>query len=292
MRYALSAAIAAVCASSLPQTPPAKPQFEVASVKLAANDEKGDGRFPRLPMMREMMRNNRPPGTIPMRDPGRIRLESWTLLDLIAAAYSVPVSQVSGPAWLGDQDFDVEAKLPEGAKKEDLNAMLQSLLEERFGLKVHRSTQTKQGYALVVSKNGPKLKPAEPPPAPALGLTEEEQKAKSKQQVQTNLAAMTKRMQESRENGTPLTGLNTASWSSVTTEELVPRLARLAEAPVVDETGLTGKYSVRIETWKNPDVPGGTVFDAVEKLGLKLESRKLMVETVVVDQVSKVPTAN
>jgi uncharacterized protein (TIGR03435 family) len=61
---------------------------------------------------------------------------------------------------------------------------------------------------------------------------------------------------------------------------------------VVDETGLTGKYSVTIETWKNTDVPGGTVFDAVEKLGLKLEPRKVTVETVVVDQVSKTPTAN
>jgi uncharacterized protein (TIGR03435 family) len=65
-----------------------------------------------------------------------------------------------------------------------------------------------------------------------------------------------------------------------------------AEAPVVDETGLTGKYSVVIETWSNSDVPGGTVFDAVEKLGLKLEPRKVTVETVVVDQVSKTPTAN
>jgi uncharacterized protein (TIGR03435 family) len=61
---------------------------------------------------------------------------------------------------------------------------------------------------------------------------------------------------------------------------------------VVDETGLTGKYAVTIETWKNPDVPGGTIFDAVEKLGLKLEARKVTVETVVVDQVSKTPTAN
>ena len=61
---------------------------------------------------------------------------------------------------------------------------------------------------------------------------------------------------------------------------------------MVDETGLTGKYSVTIETWKSPDVPGGAVFDAVEKLGLKLGPRKVTVETVVVDRVSKTPTAN
>jgi uncharacterized protein (TIGR03435 family) len=227
-----------------------------------------------------------------MTDPGRIRLENWALLDLIAAAYSVRTTQVSGPAWLSDQSFDIEAKLPDGTRKEELNAMLQSLLEERFGLKVHRSTQTKQGFALTVGKNGPKLKPAEPPPSPAQGLTEEEQKAAAKQQQQALMASMMKRMQENRESGTPLGGLHTASWPSISSEELASRLVPLAEEPVVDETGLTGKYSVTIETWKNADVPGGTVFDAVQKLGLKLEPRKVTVETVVVDQVSKTPTPN
>ena len=289
MRSVVCTAIALICINLWAQTPPARPQFEVASVKPAATDEKGlDG----IPMIREMMRNGRLPGMIPMADPGRIRLENWALLDLIAAAYSVRATQVSGPAWLSDQSFYIEAKVPEGTPKEQLNAMLQSLLEERFGLKVHRETETKQGFALVVGKNGPKLKPAEPLPAPAPGLTEEERKAKTRQQVRASMAAMMKRMQENRENGTPLGGFSTVTWPSVTTEDLASRLTRFAEAPVADETGLTGKYSVAIETWKNADLPGGTVFDAVEKLGLKLEARKVTAETVVVDQVSKTPTAN
>ena len=104
--------------------------------------------------------------------------------------------------------------------------------------------------------------------------------------------AAQKRMQERSENGAPLAGLSTANFSSITTEGLAHQLVRFTQAPVVDETGLTGKYSVSIETWKNDDVPGGTVFDAVEKLGLKLEPRKLTVETVVVEQVSKTATAN
>ncbi len=61
---------------------------------------------------------------------------------------------------------------------------------------------------------------------------------------------------------------------------------------MADETGLAGKYSVSIETWRIPDVPGGTIFDAVEKLELKLEARKITVDTIVVDPVSKAPTAN
>jgi uncharacterized protein (TIGR03435 family) len=290
MRYVVFTAIALICANLRAQTPPARPQFEVASVKPAANDERGGRGMP--PMMREMMRSSRPPGMIPMDDPGRIRLQNWALLDLIAAAFSVRASQVSGPAWLSDQSFDIEAKVPAGAPKEELNDMLQSLLEERFGLKVHRDTRTMQGFDLVVGKNGPKLKAAEPPPAPAQGLTPEEQRANMQQQAKARMEEMQKRMQENRENGTPLMGFSRANFPSITTEELAVHLVRLAEGPVVDKTGLTGKYSVTIETWKNPDLPGGTVFDAVEKLGLKLEPRKVTVETVVVDQVSKTPTAN
>ena len=236
-------------------------------------------------MVRAMMRNNRVPGAIPMPDPSRMRLQSWSLLDLIATAYSVSAGQVSGPAWISDLEFDVEAKVPEGTPKEQLNAMLQSLLEERFGLKAHRETQTKQGFALVVAKNGPKLKPAAPDPAQ--DLTPEQRG----EYLQARMAEMRKHRQEMQE-GVSLNGLSTSRWDSVTSEELASRLARFTEAPVVDQTGLTGKYSVEIETWKNVEVPGGTIFDAVEKLGLKLESRKLIVETVVVDQVSRTPTAN
>jgi hypothetical protein len=147
-----------------------------------------------------MKRNVWQPGMIPMDDPGRVRLENWALLDLIAAAYSVRATQVSGPAWLSDQIFDIEAKAPDGAPKEELNAMLQSLLEERFGLKVHRDTRTGQGFALVVGKNGPKLKPAEPPPAPAQGLTGEEQRAKVQQ---ARMEALQTRMQETAKTDTP-----------------------------------------------------------------------------------------
>jgi uncharacterized protein (TIGR03435 family) len=289
MRYVVCTAIALICTNSRAQTPPARPQFEVASVRPAANGDTGGRGFT---MMREIMRSSRPPGMIPMDDPGRVRLQNWALLDLVAAAYRVRATQVSGPAWLSDQSFDIEAKVSDGTPKEELNAMLQSLLEERFGLKVHRDTRTEQGFALVVGKNGPKLKPAEPPPAPAQGLSEEEQRAKVREKGETLLAAMKKRIQENRESGTPLGGFNTTSWPSITTENLASQLVRFADAPVVDETGLTGKYSVTIETWKNADVPGGTVFDAVEKLGLKLEARKVTFETVVVDHVSKMPTAN
>ena len=275
MRFAVCAAMALICASLHAQTPPARPQFEVASVKPAATDAAGASL---VAMMRVMMRTNLQAGAIPMEDPGRIRLNNWALLDLIAAAYRVRARDVSGPSWLADQGFNIEAKIPEGTPKEELNKMLQSLLEERFGLKVHRGTQTKQGFALAIGKDGPKLKPAEPP------LTPEQRQERS--------AANGKRREEMRQEGTPLAGSRALTLRSTTTEGLATSLVLFTDAPVADETGLTGNYSVTIETWNNPDVPGGTVFDAVEKLGLKLEARKITVDTIVVDRVSKMPTAN
>jgi uncharacterized protein (TIGR03435 family) len=293
MRYVAYTAIALVCTTLRAQTPPASPRFEVASVKPAANDVKriGGGSMMRE-MVQDMIRNQLPVGVIPTAGPGRIRLENWALLDLIAVAYSVHAAQVSGPAWLSDQGFDIEAKPPEGTPKGQLNVMLQALLEERFGLTVHRETQTRQGFVLTVGKNGAKLQPAEPTHDPAQELTEEQQKAKTLQHRKSLFTAMSKCVQENRGSGTPLGGRQSATWPSITTEQLAYRLARFAEAPVIDKTGLTGKYSVFIVTWKNADVPGGTVFDVVEKLGLQLEPRKVTVETVVVDQVSKTPTAN
>jgi uncharacterized protein (TIGR03435 family) len=267
-----------MCVNLHAQTPLSKPQFEVASVKPVADDQP--------PRLREMMRSMWQPGMIPMADPSRVRLKNWALVDLIAAAYRVRAAQVSGPGWLSDQCFDVEAKVPDGTPKDELNAMLQALLEERFGLKVHRDTRTSKGFALVVGKNGPRLEPAEPPPAELADPRKLEEAARK------HLDDLQKRVQENRENGTPLGGFNRAHFPSITAEKLALQLVRFAEAPVADETGLTGKYSVTIETWKNPDLPGGTVFDAVEKLGLKLEPRKVTTENVVVDQVSKTPTEN
>jgi uncharacterized protein (TIGR03435 family) len=290
VRYPLLGAIALICTSLGAQTPLARPQFEVASVRPVVTDERSASLSQRL---REFTGSQQRPGWIPMENAGRVRLQNWALLDLIAAACSVRATQVSGPEWLSGQGFDIEAKMPDGSSKEELNAMLQSLLEERFGLKVHRGTQSGQGFALIVGKDGPKLKPADPPSAPpAQTLSEEELKAKqaqNRENMNASMAAQRKRMQE---NGLAQRGFSSRSWSAITPEGLASQLVQFVHAPVVDATGLTGKYRVTIEISENTDVPGDTVFDAVEKLGLKLEPRKVTVETVVVDQVSKTPTEN
>ncbi len=78
----------------------ARPQFEVASVKPVANDRFSRG-------TRDFVRNEGRPGEIAMAGPDRVRLQNSTLLDLIATAYSVRTTQVSGPTWLSDQGFDI-----------------------------------------------------------------------------------------------------------------------------------------------------------------------------------------
>jgi uncharacterized protein (TIGR03435 family) len=89
-----------------------------------------------------------------------------TLKALIANAYTLKPYQISGPEWLGTEHFDIAAKLPEGASKDDAPKMLEALLEDRFKLAAHRDTQEHPVLGLVVGKNGPKLKEATATPQP------------------------------------------------------------------------------------------------------------------------------
>ena len=281
MRYLLLSATIFVSMASSAQPSP-RPQFEIASVRPVPP---GDN-LP--PTIREFARNQGRPGQIPMASPDRIRLKNWPLLDLIAAAYSVRTTQVSGPAWLSNDAFDIEAKVPDGTPKEELNAMLESLLEDRFSLSVHRETATKDGFALVIGKNGPNMKIAAPSTAPSEPLTQAELTALFERQLRANIADVMAHNAASDKGG----AFERESWPSVTTNQLAAALVRFVGAPVVDEAGLTGKYAASIEISKNSDVPGESVFDAVRKLGLELDRRKIPIETVIVDHVSKTPAPN
>jgi len=89
-----------------------------------------------------------------------------TLKSLIVYAYQVKPYQVTGPVWLEQQRFDIIAKYPEGATKDDAPKMLQSLLEERFQLKVHKSIEERPVLGLVIGRGGPKLQASADKPAP------------------------------------------------------------------------------------------------------------------------------
>src|SRR5579863_73926 len=144
----------ALAAGGLPgQTPAAAPAFDVASIK------------PSAPVTPAMAASGKIHAGMKITAT-RVDIGMLSLMDLICKAYDVKQYQVSGPAWLGAQRFDILAKMPEGATKEQAPQMLQTLLAERFKLKIHRDDKQQPVpiYALVVGKGGPKMKLSEPDP--------------------------------------------------------------------------------------------------------------------------------
>ncbi len=90
-------------------------------------------------------------------DGARVDIGPAPLDILICYAYGVKAYQVSVPAALNKARFDVLAKIPEGASKQQVPEMLQSLLADRFKLVFHRENREFAIYALVVANGGPKL---------------------------------------------------------------------------------------------------------------------------------------
>jgi uncharacterized protein (TIGR03435 family) len=106
-------------------------------------------------------------------DPERFMFNGADLRDLIFTAYPPENyrEQVSGPAWIDAEKYDLAVKIPPGSTKEQFQTMLQNLLAERFKLVVHHETKELPVYDLEVAKNGPNLKesvaaPGEVVPAP------------------------------------------------------------------------------------------------------------------------------
>jgi uncharacterized protein (TIGR03435 family) len=140
------------------QTAPSNLTFEVASVK------------PSPPMdmakMAAEIQAGRMPRMGPHVDAARAEYHYMPLKALIAVAYDVKQYQITGPPWLATERFDIAAKMPDGASKDDAPKMLQALLAERFKLAAHRETQERPVLALLVAKDGPKLKESPPDTEP------------------------------------------------------------------------------------------------------------------------------
>jgi uncharacterized protein (TIGR03435 family) len=133
------------------------PTFEVASIKPSAP----------LDMMKlasEIQAGHMP--KIGARvDGARAEYTYVSLKELIVIAYKVKPFQITGPDWMASQRFDIVAKIPDGASKDDVPKMLQALLEERFKLAAHRDSKEQPVLALLVGKGGPKMKEFQAPPA-------------------------------------------------------------------------------------------------------------------------------
>jgi uncharacterized protein (TIGR03435 family) len=155
----LFVAIALLAAGvSFGQTASGKLAFEVASVRPSAPLD--------MAKLAAQIQAGKMPRFGAHVDASRAEYDYMSLKDLIANAYDVKAYQITGPSWLGSDHFDIVAKMPEGAPKDDAPKMLQALLEERFKLTVHRATQEHPVLALVVGKGGPKLKESTVAPEP------------------------------------------------------------------------------------------------------------------------------
>ena len=238
-------------------------------------------------------------------DGAQVRCTYCSMKDLVVMAFRLKYYELSGPDWMNSVRFDLSAKLPEGATRAQVPAMLQSMMADRFQLKTHQTTKEFPVYALVVGKSGPAMKetPAEDTPQ----ATNVEVEAGSGSATTVNLG-----------NGASLTfGDDRLDATKVTMAALADQLTRFVERPVVDMTNLKGLYSfgltfqaedfmvIRIRTALSAGVEmppqamrllenasDGPVLSAVETLGLKLESRKAPLQVLVVDSALKAPTEN
>jgi len=204
-------------------------------------------------------------------------VQNFPIKLLVSLVYRVPVLQIeNAPLWLSRENYDIEARTDRVCTHAELDEMLRSLLEERFGLKMHKITKEGPVFVLTVDKGGVKMKPAEFGLPLAIPIID-------------------------REDGSYV-------GTRVPMEYLCWWLAlqlRWDKLPVINKTGLDGSYDLTLSF--APVIPAGgssegyppemmdrpSIFEALQQqLGLKLErAPKGPVETYVIDQITR-PTAN
>jgi uncharacterized protein (TIGR03435 family) len=294
--------------SGFGQTAPRPLRFEVASVK-------------RAPDLTPVAGSGGGPGT---SDPTHVRYFRVTLQYLLGLAYASidprsgeliypDLDQISGPGWIGSERYDVVANVPPGATRAQVPEMWRNLLVDRFHLVLHGTKKEFPGYELVVAKGGPKLKetvdmPGQAPPTTPPRLTLDKDGFPNVPPGRHYLELHPK------PTGTRL------AFRDADMGELVNRLkwplgttggaGGIAMGRLEDKTGLTGRYDFALD-FSGFMVPGGAfssppldagapdvaagpdLFAALEaQLGLKLVSKKLMLDVLVIDSVDKVPTEN
>jgi len=276
----------------LSQAPPARPEFEVASIKPTAVTPLGAQVHVGIQI-----------------DGAQAHCSYLSLKDYIRIAYQVKDYQITGPDWMASERFDIHAKLPENGRGH-FREMLQNLLTDRFQIKMHRDSKEFSVYGIVVGKGGLKLK--ESPLDPA---TEGDGGVGG-----VNVSA------EGGARGTTVRFGRGAYFSladnkfearKLSMELLADSIGRFVERPVVDMTNLQGTYDltldftpeeyrtllIRMALSAGVNLPpealklleGGSdeaLFKGLQAMGLKLESRRAPLEVLAIDSVSKIPIAN
>jgi uncharacterized protein (TIGR03435 family) len=243
------------------------------------------------------------PGT---PDPDRISWSYATLKSILMTAYDVKAYQINGPDWLGTGRYDIAAKVSEGATKAQVTSMWQNLLAERFGVTLHHESKEFRVEELVISNGGHKLTEVEEDPSAV--MTDAPPKLDNGKLSGPGL--VTRVSVDS--HGAHAISVAKAQPLSKLLEMLGNQLGR----PVLDKTGLTGRYDFTIDfTWSMAGIPpppllappgpepvavsteasepGTGLVAAVQKqLGLRLVGGKAKLDVLVIDKAEKVPTEN
>ena len=195
-------------------------------------------------------------------DPGNFKCRDAPLMLLICLAYQVQYYQVSGPHWLEEDGYDIDATVPARATRAQFLQMFQNLLASRFHLALHHASKEGTVHVLVLAKGGMKMQRNEAGAASFDVATKEE-----------SVAVTGKRQ--------PISAL--VGFLS---------LKMGVSGPVIDETGLAGEYNFTLEYTPAEILTGArykiSLFDALQtQLGLKLENRRAPIDVLQIDYVEK-----
>jgi uncharacterized protein (TIGR03435 family) len=255
-RIYLTAALFAAMISGVGYAEPApSPAFEVATVKLTGTSFAGK--------------------TVGMPPNGDLIIRGMTLRDVIQFAYGLHPNLIAGTSgWMEGERYDIVGKPEPGRlpSADELKAMLRGLLADRFKLTFHRAFKETSAYVIVVAKTGPKMK----------------ERSLIDTEASTSLSFEGARL-PAKAASMPM---------------LAEALMIVLDRPVIDGTGLRGKYDFDLAWMPEPDQFGGhgsavpsdanapDIFTAIqEQLGLRLDSRKVPVQSLIVDHAER-PAGN
>jgi uncharacterized protein (TIGR03435 family) len=196
-----------------------------------------------------------------------VLLLDTTLEQFLSLGYGVQNSQLAGePDWAKTQRWDVEG-IPDAAGTPSLKQMqglIQKILAERFGLELHHEQREMPVFALTVAKGGPKFV--------------------------ANISDPNGWMNQ--QNGTT-NGVHVEDLKNASMAELAFILQSRLDRPVVDQTGLKGRYDFKLRWMMDeaqtpaPDAPPGLFTAIQDQIGLKLERVKAPADTLVIDKVKR-----
>lgn len=274
------------------QSAPPKLEFEVVSIRPSASDD---------PAAQSVAAGLRMDGS-------QAHFAHTSLMNLMAIAYRVQTNLISGPDWLASQRFDISAKLPDGATTEQIPEMLQSMLAERFQMKIHRESKDTPAYVLELGKSPLKLQQSAP----------DSDSTNTPGTVSVAAQGSAAGVSINLGNGTSYTFANNQfQFKKFTMDQLATQIARYFNRPVVNQTALKGTYDLTLAVTQqdyyillvqsavnagvtlNPGAmrlldegPPDSLFQAFEQQGIHVDSKKVPLDTIVVDSVLQTPTEN